>query len=164
MPRKITPTYVLLNKVTLTATSSSVTFSNIPQGYGDLIVVANYIPSGYTQIRFNGVSTSSYASVTMYGTGSGTGSNNYTAPHIDTSNNVGDPTASNVNLILQIMDYAQLDKHKTCLLRVNNAGTSGYVHAQANRFTTTDAISAVNFIQTGTWASGSTFSLYGVYA
>ena len=100
-----TPTYILLNQVTLAATSSSVTFSNIPQTYGDLVLVANYIPSGYTQLRFNNVSSSSYSSVTMYGTGSGSGSNQYTAAQVDTSNNVGDPTASNVNLIWNVMDY-----------------------------------------------------------
>lgn len=160
-----TPTYVLLNQITLAATSTGVTFSNIPQGYGDLVLVSNFIPSGYTQIRFNNVSSSSYASVTMYGTGSGSGgSNSYTIAHIDTSNNVGDPTSSNVALGLQIMDYSQLDKNKTCLLRVDNPGASGYTHTQANRFISNDAINTINLIQTGTWASGSTFSLYGVTA
>lgn len=159
-----TPTYIALNQVTLAAASSSVTFSNIPQGYGDLVVVANYVPSGYTQVRFNNVSTSSYSSITLYGTGSSIGSNNYTAQHLDTSNNVGDPNGSNVNLILQVMDYSQIDKNKACLLRVNNAASSGYTHLQANRFVTNDAITTVNLIQTGTWAAGSTFYLYGVHA
>lgn len=158
-----TPTHILLNQVTLAATSASVTFSNIPQTYGDLVLVANYIPSGFTQLRFNNVSSSSYSSVTMYGTGSGSGSNQYTAAQVDTSNNVGDPTSSNVNLIWNVMDYTRNDKHKLCLLRVNNAGSSGYVHAQVNKFNSNDPITTVNVIQTGTWAAGSTFYLYGVH-
>jgi hypothetical protein len=159
-----TPTYILLGQVTLVTTGSSVNFSNIPQIYGDLVVVANYVPSGYTQLRFNNVSSSSYSSVTMYGTGGSTGSNQYTATQVDTSNNVGDPTASNVNFIWQIMDYAHSGKNKLCLLRVNNAGTSGYVHAQVNKFNSNDPITTINLVQTGTWAAGSTFYLYGVHA
>jgi hypothetical protein len=100
----------------------------------------------------------------MYGTGSSTGSNQFTIPQVDTSNNVGDPNGSNVNLIWQVMDYARSDKNKLCLLRVNNAGTSGYVHAQVNKFNSNDPITTVNFVQTGTWAAGSTFYLYGVHA
>lgn len=159
-----TSTYTALATLTLSTTDSNVTFASIPNSYRDLIVVANFVPTGFTQIRFNGISTSSYTTVTMYATGSVVGSNRFTASQIDTSNNVGDPSGSNVSLICQIMDYAQTDKHKATLLRVTNAGSGGYTHLQSNRFTTTDAISSVNLIQTGVFQAGSTFSLYGIAA
>jgi hypothetical protein len=159
-----TNTYTPLATITLTGTDSNITFASIPNTYRDLILVCNYVTYGYTQIRFNSDSSSIYSTVTMYGNGSNTGSNTYTAAHIDTSNNVGDPDGSNVNLILQVMDYAQTDKHKSTLLRVNQGGTGGYAHAQANRYATTTAISSINVIQTGYFGIGSTFSLYGVIA
>lgn len=157
-----TNTYTPIASVTLSSSASQVNFTALPSGFRDLVLVVNFKPLGYTQIRFNNVSTSSYASVTLYGNGSSGGTNNYTIAHIDTSNNVGDPDNSNVILTMQLMDFAQTDRHKTFLTRVDNA--SSYTHLQANRFTTNDAVTSINLIQTGTWAAGSTFNLYGVVA
>jgi len=159
-----TPTYTPLATITLASTDSNITFDNIPSTYRDLILVCEYVTYGYTQIRFNGDSSNIYNTVTLYGTGSGAGTNSYTAQHIDTSNNVGDPDGSRVSLILHVMDYAQTNKHKSTLLRVDSPSTGGYTHLQANRYGTTTAISSLNIIQTGYFGTGSTFSLYGVVA
>jgi hypothetical protein len=70
-------------------------------------------------------------------------------------------TQSQNNVITQIMDYSATDKHKTSLIRGNDAGAEVIAHAQ--RWASTSAVTSVRaLITANNFASGSTFSLYGI--
>jgi hypothetical protein len=159
-----TPTYTPLATVTLGSSASSVTFSSIPATYRDLVLVLHALGSTTIEarMRFNGDTGSNYSFVGMIGDGTGA-----TSPS----------TASRVNIILSsaaratvtdylqvkasVMDYSATDKHKTVLSRSNQA--AGATEAFANRWANTSAITSLEIAtDTGTWAVGSTFNLFGI--
>jgi len=156
-----TSTYVALATTTLASASSSVTFSSIPtSGYRDLVLVINGTNSGSQDLKFifNGDTGSNYSRVAMYGQSSGIGS------FSDNGQNAGlwasVQTVLNT-VIANIMDYSATDKHKTVLVRSDNAGDR--VRAYAGRWASTSAITSIQLDPTGTsWQAGTTISLYGI--
>lgn len=165
MARKTTPTHILLNQITLAAASSSVTFSNIPQNYGDLVLVCNVDGTVQTElyIRINGDAAATYTSVRMQGSGSTYASATYSGTNGMRLNGNGDiMTNFSFNAIIQFQDYSAVDKHKTLLSRTNS---SNGVDAAAGRYPSTNAITSITpYPNSGSFDIGSTFSLYGVYA
>jgi hypothetical protein len=161
-----TPTYTPLATVTLGASASSVTFSSIPATYRDLIIVATPISTSgvsETALRFNTDSGNNYNRVLMFGTGSTTGSFANTGVSyigfVDAFTSVG-----NIG-IAQVMDYSATDKHKTVIARKNEPTDA--LAAIAGRWANTAAITTVSLTALGggnQFATGSTFSLYGVIA
>ena len=153
------PAWVPLAETTLASNSASATFSSIPSGYRDLILVMNYAGSNATnsgKAFVNGDTTEgNYTSVRMRGNGSAAQSNsNGGSIRWETQSTSGSIT------ILQFMDYSATDKHKTVLVRADSAATS--TEASASRWANTAAITSitVNFLGTDLTA-GSTLALYG---
>jgi hypothetical protein len=149
--------YIPLATVTLGSSASSVTFSSIPATYRDLIVVVAHSKSALTTytLRFNGDTTSgNYTGIYMVGDGSSAFSG------LDNNIAFGDSLTSQ---IFHIMDYSATDKQKTQLLRHNRAESQ--VVAYALRWANTAAITSMAFTtSTGTFSTGSTFSVYGIVA
>lgn len=160
-----TNTYTALATVTLASSASTVTFSSIPATYRDLILVVQHkvTGGGETDVQFNADTGNNYSTVTMRaGADSNTYSATYTANGIKPQNSVGGATGTNDFFQLDIMDYSATDKQKTSLLRSINGSTS-FVQNHAVRWLNTAAITSVKCTASGTsYASGSTFSLYGV--
>jgi hypothetical protein len=158
-----TSTYTPLATVTLGSSASSVTFSSIPATYRDLIVVIDAKTTTGTFAfggRFNGDTGSNYSRVRMGGNGSTAYSSADTFSYFRLTSS---DTPDNGMRIAQIMDYSATDKHKTVLVRDNVAGNN--VAAIANRWANTAAVTSLAAIcDGGTFATGSTFSLYGVIA
>jgi len=156
-----TPTYTPLATVTLGASATSVTFSSIPATYRDLIIVfSGSGSSGSTMsARFNSDTGSNYSRIFMGGNGSST----FSGADSDTSMGLQSGQPNQRMIIWQIMDYSATDKHKTSLLRTDDAAFE--TTARAFRWANTAAINTVvlNAASTG-FTSGSTFSLYGVIA
>jgi hypothetical protein len=157
-----TPTYTPLATVTLGSSASSVTFSSIPATYRDLILVVTASGGGEVdeRLRFNGDTGSNYSFVRMFGDGSSAATSSVSGTYIRT-------LAGNLsglhNAIIQIMDYSATDKHKTTLGRGNNSAT--FVVGTAGRWANTAAINSIDYsLSSGSFAAGSTFSLYGVIA
>jgi hypothetical protein len=156
-----TPTYTPLATVTLGSSASSVTFSNIPATYRDLILVFDGVVSAgggeVVFINFNGDTTSgNYSSVFANGNGSTAGSS--TDPR-----RLGLLYASRSSFIANIMDYSATDKHKTYLSR--DGASSNVVEMIAGRWANTAAITSLRVLTDANGlASGSTLSLYGVIA
>ena len=161
MARKITPTHVLLNQIELSSSASSVTFSNIPQGYGDLVLVISGNATGNenAELRFNGDSGSNYTNVRAIGTttivsDSASGTSTSRAARIGSGQST---------VVMQIMDYSATDKHKTVLARSMQSADSVYMGAA--RWANTSSISSVEvFVSANAYAIDTIFSLYGVYA
>ena len=165
MARKITPTHVLLNQIELSSSASSVTFSNIPQGYGDLVLIVSGGTSGASttsvEIQFNGdTSTSNYPMVCMQGGGDVGTYASFTVSR--TFMAVGSTSYTG---IVHVMDYSATDKHKTILLR-DNSPVQSDVRATAGRWSNTAAVTSIQLYDNSgeTLDSGNVFSLYGVYA
>lgn len=156
-----TPQYHSLATITLGSSASTVTFGSIPAGYRDLRLVANVSGTGAIldsdYVKFN-TSTADFTTVQMYGNGSTTGSNTGTSGRVSNYEN----TIGRMYLwVLDIMDYSQTDKHKTYLSRFN-ADDAG-VGAFAGRWAQTAALTAIQvYPATGSYAAGSTFTLFGV--
>lgn len=148
-----------LSTVTLQAPTSSVTFSGIPIGYRDLILIANAATSSGGAVvfsRLNNDSGSNYFAVFMDADGSGTSSGT-------TSGNqarVGVSYATPGLTIVTFFDYSQTDKHKTFTSTFSNP--ANVLGANSIRWASSSVISTLSYYpESTTWTAGSTFSLYG---
>jgi len=166
-----TNTYVALDKVTVGTATTSITFSGISSAYTDLVIAASFLPSVSTNqpyIQFNadtGTSTTNYSTTSLRGDGSSAASGKHTnqygwfpvpGPGVGTN---GNPEPWLIN----IMNYSNTTTFKSGLTRFNNA--SSIVSANAHLWRSTAAITTVTItMETGNFAAGSTFSLYGIAA
>ena len=152
-------TYAPIASQTVGSSIATVTFSNIPQNYTDLVIVSNggLANSGGYAISFNGDTSSIYSRTFMQGNGStassGRGSNEY--PLYVTSN------GANQTNIFNIINYSNTSTFKSFLSRGNGSAsnTIGFVCL----WRSTAAINRVDIICPGTtFTSGTTFNLYGI--
>jgi len=154
------PTYIQLSNITLAASSLSVTFSNIPQNYRDLVLVWSGAASANTGLGviFNSDTGSNYTRNLMIGTGSSV------VAASQTDNGFGETGTTQSNNIFHIMDYSAIDKHKTVLVKVS--ATSNFVAANAGRWANNSAITSVTLdpASTNTFSANSVFTLYGIEA
>jgi hypothetical protein len=156
-----TATYRPLATVTLGSSTSAITFSNIPATYRDLILILD----GTASVGINGsvyfnsdTTASNYSYTRMNGNGSTTSSNSGTNIWFDLQ-------TSRSMVRIEIIDYSATNKHKTSLSRWDNP--SSVVGATSIRWANTAAVTSLQVKDTNnaaTFASGSTFSLYGVIA
>jgi hypothetical protein len=166
-----TNTYTPIASVTLSDTASQVVFSGLPQTFRDLIVVASASGTVNDQgmrLRFNGDSGSNYSTVAMGGWSNTAFSFQTTTTHaLFYSIQIGVNTNGiHTPVIGQIMDYSATDKHKTLLTRANGQNNSTTeTTALATRWANTSAINSMSFtLSSGSFASGSTFTVFGVIA
>jgi hypothetical protein len=170
--------YDALSTVTLSATTSSVTFVGIPQGYKHLqirYIARTDMNSGGAwspnSLRFNSDAGSNYAIHSLYGVGTSVGSEGY-ASQTNVTAGYGAPTtnvaSSFAGNIVDILDYASTTKNKTIrtLNGVENNG-SGIVIQLSGGWFSTSPINTITFGMYGgnngsNYLSGSTFTLYGV--
>jgi len=154
-----TPTYTPLATVTLASSASSVTLSNIPASYRDLILIHNGALTNTDNIvwRANGDTGSNYSIVQALATSGGASSNSSASR---TSGLAGSSYTQQSANITQWLDYSATDKHKTSLGRANSPTSE--VGMSASRWANTAAINSLTLL--GAFASGNTFSLYGVIA
>jgi hypothetical protein len=157
-----TPTYTALANITLGGPSASVTFASIPSSYRDLVIVFNGgVISGDHNlvVAFNSDTTSgNYTGRSMSGTGSAAS----TSGVVRLLNDFGYLQANQAVIITQIMDYSATDKHKMYLSRSNNAANG--VAGLGARWANTAAITSIALTSGANFATGTTFSLYGVIA
>lgn len=151
------PTYIPLATITLTGSDSSIDFASIPAIYRDLVLVINSTTTSGQDIlfRFNG-DTSNYSRVYAYGPGSGTNSGS------DSTAGWGWTSTARSMSTLQIMDYSATDKHKTILSRTGEPTSYGTAMF-AGRWASTAAVTSISaIVSSGSFATGSTFSLFGI--
>lgn len=155
------------------AGSNSITFSSVPSTYKSLqlrwIAQAQTGGSQIITIRFNGVSTSSYASHYLRGNGSSASAGaSSSATSISIYGSVYPGSTYYASGILDIIDYASTSKNKT--LRVvtgkeNNVSTDGTVFLQSGLFNNTSAISSITITYDGApdnFSNATSFALYGI--
>ena len=167
-----TQTYDLLYDVTVSTAATSVTLSNVlttAAGYADLVAVVDMIDTSdgnsFTIFLNNVTSGFLYNAVMMGGNGSTTAST--------VRSNSNEPefsyfctTSSTVRSLYQInfFDFAATNKHKSALVRIDNASKG--TEAWAYRFGSTAAVNTIRFTigGLGKFAVGSTIKVYGIKA
>jgi hypothetical protein len=160
-----TNTMVALQTQVLASTASTVTFSSIPQGYTDLVIVAVPIAgSGGADlsIRFNSDSGSNYSHTILWGTGSSAGSNRYSNQTYILCDYYGSVGSNPSTRFINVMNYSNTTTYKTVLARAGNAGSG--TDAIVGTWRNTAAITTIDIFQGPTFGVGSTFTLYGIAA
>lgn len=157
-------TYSQIATTTLSSNAADVTFSSIPSTYTDLVIVTGVKYTSSEQalaLTFNGDSGTNYSATYIYGNGSSAATSRDT-------NNVFIPVARGDDNnfwagITNIMNYSNTTTYKSVLSRGNS---NTYVVAYVGLWRSTSAITSLKIAQlTGSnFASGSTFSLYGIKA
>ena len=164
-------TYEPIATTTLGSSTDSVTFSSITSTYTDLILICNIRSGNANQpsllFELNGNASGSLYSGTMIaGDGSAVGSNRQSSQNYGTiMRNIGLSTSSTVMqpFISHFMNYSNTTTFKTVLSR-NNVANAG-VGADVTLWRSTSAITSIRvYADTNAFASGSTFTLYGIAA
>jgi hypothetical protein len=153
--------YIALATTTLGSAAGSVTFSSIPNSVNgvalrDLVLIISGTSNTGTNIGWtpNGDS-SNHSAVFASGNGSSPASGNIFGGQI------GFLYTTQGDIELQVMDYAQTDKHKTILARANNAANQTWM--LAGRWGSNAAITSFGLTAFGnSFATGTRLSLYGV--
>lgn len=163
-------TYTPIATTTLGSAASSYTFSSIPSTYTDLIIEVVGLVTANTAgvtMQLNGDTGSNYSYTDLYGNGSVAGSvrgsslagaNNYIGcPQLGWSS-----TDTN-SMMIHVMNYSNATTYKTALAR--SASTRG-TEATVNLWRSTAAVTSVTISAQSTinFASGTTFTLYGIAA
>lgn len=161
-------TLIPIQTYALSATTASVTFSNIPQNYTDLRLVAStrtdYATTyGTVYATFNGSGTGYTARDIQ---GSGASAISYTDTKILLTSGVGaSATASTFsNAELYITNYAGSSYKSTSTDSVGeHNATTAYINFDSGLWSNTAAITSLTLTPSqGNFVSGSTFTLYGV--
>jgi hypothetical protein len=166
-------TYTPIATTTLGSAATTVTFSSISGAYTDLIlaIAGRGTRTGNTvdgNIKFNSDSGSNYSVTYLYGDGSAASS---ARASNQSAGNAGlwYPAASTTSGIftantIQIMNYSNTTTYKTWITRDSNQSNTGaLVGASANLWRSTAAINRIDLtLGVGDWATGSTFTLYGI--
>ena len=167
-----TNTYVALATQTLGTAAASVTFSPIPAGYTDLVVVMGSLgmnsAGSAAKLRFNGDTANNYSNTLMYGNGSAAGSfRESNASNIRIYGGAVGPVANanNDNTIIHIQNYSNTTTNKTVLVRSNIPASETI--AIVGMWRSTTAITSLNIASyngTDLFTVGTTFSIYGIAA
>lgn len=165
-------TYVPIQAITLSSAAASVTFTNIPQTYTDLIVVGELqiTNNGYLiGVRFNSDSTALYSYTTLTGTGSTTSSIRKSNMVMSGLSQITSSTGRQT-VIAQFQNYSNTTTNKTFISRANDS--AGSVTANVGLYRSTNAITSISIAEsgdggsgtfgTGNILSGATFTLYGI--
>ena len=164
-------TYTRIASQTTTGSVQTVTFSNLPQNFTDLVCVMQVVSSSSNTLfmRFNSNTGSNYSATRLSGSGTSAVSDRDSNATYGLLSNYAYPTstAGNTNTILQIPNYSNTTTNKTFLVRSNSAGAG--VDAIVGLWRQTSAIDSISFSTNGftsstSISSGSTFTIYGIAA
>ena len=164
-------TYEPIATTTLTSSQSNVTFTSISQSYTDLILVANVSSSSSTVNVYSQIGNGSYDTGTNYSWtwlgGSGSTAASGKASTTDALLLGACGTSSFSPTIIHFMNYSNTTTYKTILSRSSTADTTSgqTVSAWVGLWRSTSAINQIKlYPNVQSWASGSTFTLYGIKA
>ncbi len=163
-------TYTPIASITLGATTSSVTFSSIPQTYTDLVLISTPTQNtGYNNLNanFNFNSGSNYSSTWLTGSNdtsfSGRASNigvAYLSAYAAPGTTLGNFLCSS-----HIMNYSNTTTNKVVISRAGNNVTGTDIELVVSLWRSTNAITSITLsLGANNFVSGSTFNLYGIQA
>ena len=159
-------TYEPIATTTLGSSQSSVTFNSF-SGYTDLrLIISAKTASSGAQIyaTINSDSGANYSRTILWGSGSSAGSNRDTNATSWNMDYYGVVTTGQFNTnITDFMNYSNTTTYKTMITRTGNS--SNGLEAQVALWRNTNAITSFTLnVGGGGFATGSTFTLYGIKA
>ena len=169
-------TYVLISSSVLAATSTSVTFSSIPQTYTDLVLKTSIRTSVAAAIAvdpsltINSNSSAIYSRVYLQGNGAAAAaarpSSQTEAGFRYGANDTGSTTNTFTSSEFYFPSYtASQNKPFSLMTATENNATTGYINLEGQLFQSTSAITSIGItIGAGAYsfAIGSSFYLYGI--
>lgn len=162
-----TNTYVALQTTTLGTAASSYTFTSIPAGYTDLVLVANVVGTSaggdvWIRVGTGSVATTNYSRTALTGNGTAASSSRTSNDNrIYLDDVVGISTGSSM-FTVHLMNYSNTTTYKTTLGR--RADAAAETNATVGLWRATTAIDTVSVMCSSNFAVGSTFTLYGILA
>lgn len=162
-------TYTPIATATASGSVNSITFSSITGSYTDLVIVVNAsLASGSNQnltCQVNGDTGTNYSWTRLTGNGSTATSDrasNYGSIILENAGYLS--TSGWSNYIINFLNYSNTTTYKTVINRANYPlnGTDACVNLWRN----TNAITSINLYtqSSANFATGSTFTLYGITA
>jgi hypothetical protein len=163
----MTATYENIATTTLGSAQASVTFSSISGSFTDLILVESFqfASTGSQSLMTFGDTSTLYSATTLRGDGSAANSSRFTnlANLANTPGNTNGTASVQVTGIRHIMNYSNTTTNKTIIQRFNDS--TAQVVAVVGLWRNTAAINSIVLTSlSGNYASGSTFTLYGIKA
>lgn len=165
-------TYIPIATNTLTTAPTEVLFSNIPQNYTDLVLVMNVknsVGNGYaTQVQYNSDTSTNYSWAGFWGYNLSTVST--TRASNVAIQKVGFSSVSSGNvwsvIFITIPNYSNSSVYKTLLARTNSIDANSYFGMGSGLWRSTAAINQIKITSesSGTFATSSTFTVYGIKA
>lgn len=157
--------YQLIQSQTLSSAAASVTFSNIPQNFTDLVVKVSARAVGVdNQLTFNG-STTSHTSRYLFSSGTAT-SSGYDANNIQLQGTSQTSFAANAfgSIDIYIPNYtASSNKSISVESVTGNNTTESYQYFGAGIWSSSAAITSMTITNSsGNYTQHSTFQLYGI--
>lgn len=163
-------TMKLIAKQTLGSNASTVTFSDIPGTYTDLLAVLSIRSTRSAQVvdnllaLLNGSSTA-YTARILSGDGSAAGSSNWTSAYATLAVTAAGATSNTFSSVeIYIPNYAGSTNKSfsTTAVSENNA-TSARIEATATLWSNTAAVTSIVFdLDVGDFVTNSSFFLYGI--
>ena len=161
-------TYTPIATTTLGSAGTTVDFTSISGTYTDLVIVIQLKGNAVNTtsgLRFNSDTASNYSATAISGDSSGAFSwRNTSTTRINMEN-----TGASFNNVwgqynISIQNYANATTYKSVLIR--SGAATGETNAIVGLWRKTpEAITSINLYATsGSWAAGSTFTLYGIKA
>jgi hypothetical protein len=160
-------TYTPIYSQTITSNTTSVTFSNIPSTFTDLVlkisVISTSTNNNYINLQYNGDTSSNYSTTIL----SGDGTSALSARFSDrTDFNIDYFAAPHTQIgtrSVQIMNYSNNTTLKTGLVRSDRAGRG--TDAMVGLWRSTAPITSIKITHdTAQFAAGSNITLYGIKA
>ena len=165
------PTYTPIQTQTLGSSAGTVSFTSIPQTYTDLVIISqikNTTAAYLTYLIVNSGNGGLFSGTLLYGNGSSAVSQNYTGDNSYLIDRYPGGTSTTNFAIYEthIMNYSNTTTYKTALSRGNIPDGSGTaVNAGVFLLRNTAAVTTLTFsVGGGQYATGSTFTLYGISA
>jgi hypothetical protein len=164
-------TYEPIATTTLGSNQATISFTSISGSYTDLIIKASIrlAAAGYAAgLQFNSDTGSNYSFTEMWGDGSSAGSardTNMVRAAIASNTAIGDTANIYGALTIHLNNYSNSTTYKTMIVRYDVANIA--TKAGVNLWRSTSAINRIDFVLSGSggyYASGSTFTLYGIKA
>lgn len=162
-------TYEPIATNTLGSATSSVTLSSIPSTYTDLVLVVMATNTGGATdifLTINGDTGTNY-SYTWITTNASTVTSGRVSSTANLRNGYyGIPGSTFGYLaVTHLLNYSNTTTNKTLITRSGNASTGGGTDAIVALWRSTSAINSLQLrASTGTFGSGSTFTVYGIKA
>jgi hypothetical protein len=159
-------TYTPIAAYTLPSSAATYTFSSIPSTYTDLVLVCNFTytatsKNNYIRVGNGSIDTGTNYSLTMFAAyPSAVSSSRATSSTEIAQYQFNGGTTSMQTSITHFQNYANTNTNKTALYRINDVANE--IVTGIGMWRNTAAINTISTYTNGSFAAGTTFTLYGI--